>query len=114
LFIFLFIPQYLYEGSNLQETRDNSGDRIWLAEMVFTFRTVTGDFTMGQNDNTEGGRDGWNWILQLNADMTNSPWNKPYRDTGGGHKFLYDSIDFGILLTVAGKPVTFPDLNWME
>lgn len=114
--LFWDVPQFmlLYEGSNLQETRDDQGNKIWKAEMVFNFRTVTGNFTMGSADDIEGGKDGWNWVLQLNADMTNSPWNKPYRDAGAGHKFLYENADFATLLTAAGKPVTFPDLNWME
>lgn len=114
--LFWGIPNYmlLYEGSNLQETRDDNGNRIWKAEMVFTFRTVTGDYTMGSACGEEGGLDGWNWVLREDSTMATTPWGKPYMSAAIPSKmFLYQATEFAPLLTAAGKPVTFPDLNWM-
>lgn len=122
--LFWGIPQtmLLYEGANLQETRSEMGKRIWKAEMVFTFRTVTGNFTMGSSQTiADGGKDGWNWVLQLNSSMTTNPWDKPYREVAVdpiwapyGKAFLYAATNFKTLLTAAGRPVSFPDMNWMS
>jgi len=115
--LFWGIPQYMlyYEGANLQETRDDMGGRIWKAEMTFTFRTVTGDFTMGESDAIEGGKDGWNWVIRDTDTMTATDiWGKPYKAAPADHMFIYQAVEFKPLLTVAGKAVKFPDLSWMK
>ena len=114
--VFWGIPNYMlyYEGANLQETRDEDGDRIWKAEMTFTFRTVTGNFTMGKPDIVEGGQDGWNWVIRDTDTMTATEiWGKPYKTAPADHMFIYQATEFKPLLTVAGKTVKFPDLSWM-
>jgi len=76
---------------------------------------VTGDFTMGKPCAEEGGLDGWNWVLREDATMALTPWGKPYMQAADpGKMFLYQATAFAPLLTAAGRPVDFPDLNWMK
>jgi len=118
--LFYNIPSWmlLYRGANLLEKKGEFGERIWDAELIFDFRSVTGNFVWGEGDLTDGGLDGWNWIVREDKDMAKGMFGKQYYiDNAGNKQFLYKSTSAASLkdlLIVGGPAIKFPDLAWMK
>jgi len=82
---FLGFPKemVMFTGSSMSEFKNRTGDKRWRVELNFSVRSVTRNFTAGN--------DGWNWILRIDK----GTWDKPWKNLPTSN--IYPLGDFSTL-----------------